>query len=112
MNNSDADWIKDNMKETPVESSGEFEGELFLSTDGKNTVHIKASNPSGRTAGLRWAKEVYDKLLITYGTKQGQAVKEYNKEPEPELGKCPKCGAPNKMSSKGKPYCSALCWKK
>ena len=28
------------------------------------------------------------------------------------LGVCNRCNAPMKMSSKGKPYCSALCWKK
>jgi hypothetical protein len=27
-----------------------------------------------------------------------------------DLGKCPKCGAPNKLSQQGKKYCSALCW--
>jgi hypothetical protein len=31
--------------------------------------------------------------------------------PQEALGNCPKCGAPNKMSSKGKPYCSKVCWK-
>jgi hypothetical protein len=25
--------------------------------------------------------------------------------------KCPKCGAPMKISNKGSKYCSALCWK-
>ena len=29
-----------------------------------------------------------------------------------DLGRCPDCDAPMKMSSKGKPYCSKLCWKK
>jgi hypothetical protein len=27
------------------------------------------------------------------------------------LGTCPKCGAPMKISKAGKQYCSALCWK-
>jgi len=27
-----------------------------------------------------------------------------------DLGKCPKCGAPNKLSKAGKPYCSKTCW--
>lgn len=27
------------------------------------------------------------------------------------LGKCPKCGAPMKLSKQGKTYCSDLCWK-
>jgi len=29
-----------------------------------------------------------------------------------DLGKCPKCGAPNKRSFKGKIYCSDKCWLK
>ena len=28
-----------------------------------------------------------------------------------DLGTCDKCGAPNKLSKVGKPYCSSLCWK-
>ena len=28
------------------------------------------------------------------------------------LGVCKDCGAPRKLSQNGKPYCSALCWKK
>lgn len=31
--------------------------------------------------------------------------------PQEALGNCPKCNAPMKMSSKGKPYCSKVCWK-
>lgn len=27
------------------------------------------------------------------------------------VGNCPKCGATNKLSKAGKPYCSKLCWK-
>ena len=37
-----------------------------------------------------------------------------NKEVEQEnkdLGECPKCGAPMKLSKQGKPYCSKVCWK-
>ncbi len=28
-----------------------------------------------------------------------------------DLGTCSKCGAANKLSKNGKPYCSSLCWK-
>lgn len=28
-----------------------------------------------------------------------------------DLGECPKCDAPMKLSKAGKPYCSKLCWK-
>lgn len=40
-----------------------------------------------------------------------QAVISQPVAPQESLGNCPKCGAPNKMSSKGKPYCSKVCWK-
>lgn len=90
--------------------TGEFVGEIFLSTDGKNTVHIIAKTPQGRKAALVWAKAVYEGLRGSYGTKQQLNAETYNKEED--LGKCPKCKAEMKMSSKGKPYCSALCWKK
>ena len=87
---------------------GEFEGELYLSTDGKNTVHVKASTPEGRKAGLKWAKLVYDGMKATYGTKQELNAKTYDKTED--LGVCPKCGAPNLRSMKGKIYCSKKCW--
>ena len=32
--------------------------------------------------------------------------------PQQVLGNCPKCGAPEKMSKAGKPYCSKTCWLK
>ena len=111
MNNEDQDWIKDNMNDTATDT-GEFEGEVYFSTDGKNTVHVKANTKDGRRAALAWGNEVYKRLIDTYGTKQGQAVKEYAKEAVEDLGKCSKCDAPNKKSLKsGKLYCSALCWK-
>lgn len=31
-------------------------------------------------------------------------------ETQEDLGNCNKCGAANKLSAKGKPYCSAKCW--
>lgn len=67
----DPDWI-----------NGEFEGEVFLSTDGKNTVHVKAKDRAGRKAALEWAKAVYEGLREIYGTKQSQAVREYAKNGE------------------------------
>ena len=89
-------------------SLGEFEGELYLSTDGKNTVHVKSSTPEGRKAALKWAKLVYEGVKSNYGTKQQLNIETYNKEED--LGKCPKCSAPNLRSMKGKIYCSKKCW--
>lgn len=53
-----------------VKDKGGFEGEIFLSTDGKNTVHIKSDTPEGRAHGWEWAKRVYDEIKGQYGTKQ------------------------------------------
>jgi hypothetical protein len=36
---------------------------------------------------------------------------EWQEEDKQELGNCRRCGAPNKLSQKGKVYCSKLCWK-
>jgi ribosomal protein L44E len=111
MDNTDKDWIKDNVGDISTDS-GDFEGEVFWSTDGKHTVHVKASTKDGRRSALAWGNEVYKRIKDTYGTKQAQSVKEYAKEPIEDLGKCSSCGAPNKKSLKsGKLYCSALCWK-
>ena len=112
MNNDEAEWIKDNVEDTIVETEGDFEGEVYLSTDGKNTVHIKSSTKDGRRAGLSWAKAVYDRLRNTYGTKQSQSVREYAKEGQPDLGRCKICNTPNILSKKGKPYCPNKCWLK
>ena len=107
---SDADKTLDEAKEM-ILPEGEFESEVWLSTDGKHTVHVTAKDEQGRKAAGAWAVVVYDKLKERYGTKQGQAKMEYSKDPD--LGECAKCGAPNKKSVKtGRPYCSALCWTK
>ena len=99
----DPDWITEDDKKK------DFIGEVYLSTDGKNTVFIRADTAESRKKGLEWAKVVYEALLKRYGTKQGQAVKEYGNNKE-DLGKCNKCGAPNRKSMKGKVYCSDKCW--
>jgi hypothetical protein len=89
-------------------SVGEFIGELFLSTDGKNTVHVKSATAEGRKAGLKWAKLVYDGMRSAYGTKQQLNMETY--DTKEDLGVCGKCGAKNLRSLKGKIYCSARCW--
>ena len=110
MENNDAKWINDNINDPIADEEGDFEAEVFLSTDGKHTVNVRASTKAGRKAALAWSKAVYDKLIYTYGTKQAQAKRDYETPSTPDLGKCKDCGAPNKMSTKGKPYCSAKCW--
>lgn len=107
MENKSDEWL-DPMNDDIREHEGSFEGEIWLSTDAKNTVRVKATTADGRKAGLAWAKAVYDRLLFSYGTKQSVSRKEYSGEED--LGKCVKCGANNLRSQKGKVYCSAKCW--
>jgi len=76
--------------EKPVEVEPKYEFELFLSTDGKHTVHIKADTKEGRKKALAVATETYDYIKTRYGTKQGQAVREYSKngESKPDQSTC------------------------
>lgn len=43
--------------------------ELFLSSDGKHTVHIAANTPEELMALAPSAKSLYEKVLESYGTK-------------------------------------------
>ena len=108
MEQEDAKWIQDSVGDQIHDEDVSFEGEVYLSTDGKHTVHVKASTQEGRKAALAWAKAAYDRIRFTYGTKQEANKKTYNGEED--LGKCVKCGAANAKSMKGKIYCSAKCW--
>lgn len=64
----------------PEELEAEYDFELWLSTDGKHTVKVAAKTHEGKKKALKVATETYDYILTRYGTKQGQAVKEYGKE--------------------------------
>lgn len=100
--NNDIEDVLDQAKMYSL-PTGEFEGELFLSTDGKNTVHVKASSSQGRTAAFAWAKEVYDKLRIEYGTKQ--ALEKKVQEGGQNYGNCSEHPSETLvMSKKGKLY--------
>jgi hypothetical protein len=43
--------------------------ELFLSTDGKHTVHVSADTPEQMTALVATAKALYQEVLAAFGTK-------------------------------------------
>ncbi|MCX6705350.1 MAG: hypothetical protein NT162_03390 [Candidatus Woesebacteria bacterium] len=61
----------------------EYEIELYLSTDGKHTVHYKAQTPEGRKKGLAVAMKLFDAIKDKYGTKAdmwGDAMKNGKKE--------------------------------
>lgn len=47
----------------------QFEGEIFFSTDGKHTVHVKADTAEGRKAGGTWALNTYRWIVGELGTK-------------------------------------------
>jgi len=80
-NNKDAEWIT-NAEEKIPDKKGDYELEMYLSTDGKHTVHIIVKDPTMRHEAVKKAMELYDYVLARYGTKQAQAVKEYSKEVE------------------------------
>ena len=73
MNDQDIKDIKE------VLDGPEFEGEIFFSTDGKHTVHAKASTPTGREAGLNWAFKAYERIVANLGTKADMWEKTINK---------------------------------
>jgi membrane protease subunit (stomatin/prohibitin family) len=113
IHNMDADWINAHLDDPVTQEKGDFQATVFLSTDGKHTVSMTASTPEGRNAGIRWAKTKFDQIMEIYGSKQGQAAKEYKRaEDNAGLGQCSKCGASNARSQKGSIYCSAKCWLK
>lgn len=59
-----------------------FDLRVFLSTDGKHTIEVSKANSTSkeRKEMLAKAMDAYDFVVKRYGTKQGQAVKEYGKE--------------------------------
>ena len=84
-----------------LEPSSDFEGELFLSTDGKQTVHFKSSSSEGRKAGLDWAFRVYERIVERLGTKaqmwDGVMNKQAPLSPKPAVQSsvAPVCGIHN-----------------
>lgn len=85
---------------------------IIFSTDGKHSVIVKTADGENLRQVYQKANTIYEYIVEQKGTKQAQAVKEYNKPPAETGEKCPKCGAPMKISSKGKPFCSNVCWLK
>ena len=76
-NPEEVEEVMDNSEEL---GESKYEFELFLSTDGKHTIHVKAFDAPGKRKALRVATETYNYILTRYGTKQAQVVKEYGKE--------------------------------
>ena len=76
---TDPDWIT-NPEEKLLDNKEDYELEMFLSTDGKHTVHVIVKNPNARRTAVKKAMEMYDYIEARYGTKQAQSVREYAKE--------------------------------
>jgi len=97
---------------------------IFLSSDGKHTVQGEAEGVNELFEVSTKAQDLYDALRAKYGTKQEQTVKAYTPKPsfpddtgtvatpptQTSYGVCPKCGAVNLLSARGKTYCSKRCW--
>lgn len=87
----------------------EFEGEIFLSTDGKQTVHVKASTPTGRTAAGMWAMKSYKWILAELGSKADMWKETMNGKTEPkgplcEIHKVPLVHKQGISKKTGRPY--------
>lgn len=74
-----------------IKQFNDYELNVFLSSDNKNTVHIKANNAFAIKRGVKAGMELYDLLISTYGTKQQQNVETYDK-PKEDSKPCPNCG--------------------
>jgi len=101
-----------NMKEVMDEVFGEFEGEIYFSTDGKHTVHAKASTAEGRKSGLEWAFKAYERIVERLGTKAEMWESVVNKTDKTQY-KCDQCGQPAALKSgtskTGKPWKGLFC---
>lgn len=105
------DEVLDQAKESSFDQMPvKAEYTIIFSTDGKHSVIVKTSDGDNLRAVYQKANTIYEYIVEQKGTKQAQAVKEYAKPVSETAEKCPKCGAPMKISSKGKPYCSKTCW--
>ena len=83
----DPGWVKEGNESSELLP---YSLELFLSTDGKHTVHVTVDAPEARREAVKKAMEFYDYVVARFGTKQAQAVREYGKngEQKPDQKTC------------------------
>lgn len=74
-----SEWIEKPIERLPS-IIGDYEVEMFLSTDGKHTVRVKVVDPASRREAIEKATGLYDYIKERYGTKQAQAVREYKEQ--------------------------------
>jgi hypothetical protein len=79
------------LDEAEIVAKGDFELEVFMSTDGKHTVHTKSKDRKSHQEAVNKAIEYYDYIKARFGTKQAQAVKEYKNGGKSEVDQetCP-----------------------
>jgi hypothetical protein len=105
----DPEWMEEK------EPEEDFEFELFLSTDGKNTVRVKSNTQKGRKAAMIYAKSVYERLVARYGTKAEQYTKTNGIQTDGKVA--PTCGIHGQpmewksgnSKATGKPYAFWAC---
>ena len=109
------------IEKSVAEVTGDFEAEVFLSTDGKHTVHFKAQTSNGRVQGYVWARETYKNLVEAFGTKaqmwEKTMSKETSKTPVTASPVAPQCGIhgtpmvwkTGNSKTTGKPYAFWSC---
>lgn len=95
MTNFTEDPIMDATTDRVPDVAGDYELEIYLSTDGKHTVHGKATTTAGKERMFKAITRTYDEIVVRYGTKQAQAKREYGVTPPPnaEVKTCENCGA-------------------
>ena len=101
LSNEDEKFIDNLLEENSMEI------EIFLSTDGKHTVHVQAE-ANKVTEAYKQAKTIYDQVLKDYG--KGTVQKVMEETPKASVPMCPEHGIvmklhPAGVSKKtGKPY--------
>lgn len=88
-----------NMDTNPV-----YEFEVFLSTDGKHTVHGKVSREEDIIAMITKVGSVYDTLVTKYGLKPISSFGSAPKPPKVSAGSCAVHQQPMVLNKNGKPY--------
>jgi len=81
------DEVLNEAKENSIDQEGDYDFELWLSSDGKHTVKVTSKTAEGKRKALKVATDTFDYILERYGTKQALSVKEYGngkKEVKPE----------------------------
>jgi hypothetical protein len=88
-----------------TETKPTYELEVFLSTDGKQTVHVKFLDNESVTEGLTKAATIYDNIVKKYGLQPSRSGGFAKKAPPTPTGmKCKVHGADMFLNKNGKPY--------